>query len=274
MNAASTPKKGPCKSSLSACPLSGCAEPSSADGVENILKHHQPPVNEEKLSLLTVEDFIELQCQTDARFGKQTEHLKSSIKCPQRATSQQTSCKSYRAPSKAVRAECLTGFQLSGQGNNKKIGEGNYAQLTGFLAIAESTSGPPKANSSGESVNCRLKGTDNNDFHINVVSSPTSKEFDGVVVEMIPQERDAGWTLPKLKQAQKNKMQVRIRGHLMLDNKHRVNGLASDDIGGQPKRSSLWELHPVMAFDVCIQKKCSANSDTGWEALEDWKGGK
>ena len=244
--------------------------------MENVLKHRQPKADEGKLSTLTVADFIELQCQTDARFGKKTEHLKNGITCPQVPTSQQPDCASYRSPSKAVRVKCLSGFQLPGQPKNKKVGEGGYAQLTGFLAVAESKSGPPKANTSGESVNCKLTGTDNNDFHINIVSAPAQREFDGVVIEMIPQERDDGWTLPKLKQAQKDKMQVRARGHLMLDNKHRVNGDSRPDqvIGGQPKRSSLWELHPVMAFEVCTQKKCSPDSDSGWVALENWKGSK
>lgn len=266
-------QKKACKPSLSACPSSGCATPNSPDGVENVLKHHQPKADVDKLSSLTVADFIELQCQTDARFGKDTTgRLKAGLKCPKTATAQQPGCQSYHSPSKAVRAKCLSAFQLPGQPGNKKVSEGSYAQLTGFLAIPESKSGPPKANTSGESVNCKLTGTDVNDFHINIVSSPTATEFDGVVVEMIPQDRDAGWTLSKLKQAQKKKIQVRVRGNLMLDNKHRVNGSGKDD-HGQPKRSSLWELHPVMEFDVCTQKKCAPESDTGWEALEDWKGG-
>src|SRR5262249_8608897 len=50
---ATAPKK-PCKPSLSACPLSGCLTPDSSDGVENILKHHRPKADADKLSALTV----------------------------------------------------------------------------------------------------------------------------------------------------------------------------------------------------------------------------
>jgi hypothetical protein len=53
-------KKPPCFSSLGACPDSGCYEDTSAEGWENILKHHRPEKGEEPISL-TVKDFITLQ---------------------------------------------------------------------------------------------------------------------------------------------------------------------------------------------------------------------
>ena len=245
--------KKPCHPSLSTCPDSGCKDATSPDGVENVLKHHhpEPPDN---LVTLTIDDFQSLQDQIDKRFG-------TDAKCPG----------NYRSPSKPQRKHCLSNFKLPHHPPSVVVSEQDFVELIGFLAEPDSKSGPPKANSSGESVNCNLKGADNNDFHINVVAKPGNLEFDGIVVEMIPQDRDSGWTIPKLKAAQKQHLMVRIRGQLMLDNKHRVNSDKNHVIGGQPKRVSVWEIHPVSEFAVCPQKKCTAAS--GWVELENWKGG-
>ena len=239
-------KSPPCRASLSSCPDSGCYEASSAEGWENILKHNR--LEPQVATHLTILDFINLQKQTDARFGH-------TSNCP----------KSYRNPSKAVRRRCLSHFKLT---TRSDVSEQDYVELTGYFALTQSKSGPPKANTGGESVNCRLTGTNNNDFHINVVEKPNQSEFAGIVVEMIPQERADAWNLLKLRRAQNNRLLVRVRGQLMLDNKHRVNGDEAHNIGGQPKRSSLWEIHPVTEFYVCGKKVCAKDSD--WTPLENW----
>jgi hypothetical protein len=43
-----------------------------------------------------------------------------------------------------------------------------------------------------------------------------------------------------------------------------VNRVAQD---GDPKRASLWEVHPIYKFEVCPNGTCA---DGGWKILEDW----
>src|SRR5436190_4304915 len=63
------------------------------------------------------------------------------------------------------------------------VGEGSRVRLMGFLS-----DGTPHANN-GESVNCNLKTAAKNDIHISVTERKSGSEFEGVVVEMIPQDR-------------------------------------------------------------------------------------
>jgi hypothetical protein len=248
---AASKKQPACVASLESCPRSGCYKANTPEGWENVLKHHRTSADD--FATVTIKDFANLQKQADARFSDAND-----LGCPS----------TYANPSKNVRLHCLTKLKIQGG----SVSEQDPVELIGFLAKSESKSGPPKANVGGESVNCRLTGTTNNDFHINIVASPSDSEFKGVVVEMIPQDRSDEWVLSKLRAIQKAKLQVRVRGQLMLDNKHRVNADESDPIGGQPKRMSLWEIHPVMEFDVCTQKKCSDLA--GWVPLESWKAGR
>ena len=93
------------------------------------------------------------------------------------------------------------------------------------------------------------------------------------MVEMIPQDRPASWNSKKLKRAAREDRPVLIRGQLFYDNKHQVNGDAEHD-NGEPKRFTLWEIHPVTEFWVCIRadKKCgnSLAKSKDWKALKDF----
>ena len=66
---------------------------------------------------------------------------------------------------------------------------------------------------------------------------------------------------------------VRVRGQLFFDNHHKVNSDPNHNIANQPKRMSLWEVHPITAFDVCTKTTCAIDSD-GWQPLAEWKGSK
>lgn len=144
-----------------------------------------------------------------------------------------------------------------------KVSEGDLVRLSAYLVVAR--------DEGNESVNC--EGTDGLDIHINVGpkrDKPT--EYDGVVAEMIPQikPRPNNWnsqTLMKLKGKQ-----VLVVGGLTYDNEHFVNNDPTHKKAGQPIRISLWEIHPITAFYVCIANaECSADQTGGWTALADWK---
>jgi hypothetical protein len=160
----------------------------------------------------------------------------------------------------------LQSLQLS---TNKVVSEGDLVELRGFV-IKES----PRPKPAGpESVNCRLKGAANNDIHIPIVEDDEDQEFFAVVVEMIPQNRPASWNSKKLRRAAKEDRPVIIRGQLFYDNKHAINDDPELD-NGEPKRFSLWEIHPVTEFWVCFRadRKCAQNTfkKPEWKALKDF----
>ena len=147
----------------------------------------------------------------------------------------------------------------------RTVSEGDLVELTGFLIGLPNRPGA----SGAESVNCRLTGSRNSDFHIPMARHADDSEFEGIVVEMIPQGRNEGWTTKKLKNIAREARPVIVRGQLFYDNKHLVNDDQDDPKERQPKRFSLWEIHPVTELLVCMTatKKCTKQSQ--FEALED-----
>jgi len=63
----------------------------------------------------------------------------------------------------------------------------------------------------------------NNDFHLSLTAAANHTEYDGIVAEMIPQDRLAGWTLTKLASIKTLRLRVMVVGALFHDNKHVVN---------------------------------------------------
>ncbi len=142
------------------------------------------------------------------------------------------------------------------------LGEGSEVTLEGFVLIARQEG--------GESVNCgkNVPNTaDDHDIHISIVDTPGQEECSGVVAEMVPHHRPQSWTAKNVSAIAGQKLPVRILGQLMFDSSHSPcrNGTS---ISGDPKRSSLWEVHPVYEFDVCAQGTCS--SGAGWVPLEEF----
>lgn len=234
--AASSP---PCRQSLSDCPLRGCAKANTPDALSNRLKHNREPQGE--LTTLDFNDFAALQNQVETLFSGH-----------------------YAALTKPDRAR-LRNLQTP----HGTVNEGDLVSITGFIALKPASS-KPHANTSGESVNCRITGTGNNDFHISITPTAGESEFEGIVVEMIPQARSAEWTTARLRKAQTEKRQVRVRGQLFFDNHHRVNDDPQHPAGTQPKRFSLWEVHPITEFEVCTQSQCSEDSPA-WRPLEQFQ---
>jgi hypothetical protein len=140
------------------------------------------------------------------------------------------------------------------------VGEGSRVRLVAFLS-----EGKPHANS-GESVNCNLKREANNDIHISVTERKNRSEFEGIVVEMIPQNRPENWTSKKVEKLRGRVLL--IEGGLFYDNLHFANGDENNPIGGQPKRFSLWEIHPVTSVKVCKKataSQCDPNRASDWK---------
>jgi len=225
--AGAAPKKPPCAANLAACPTRGCEPAGTAHALMNQTKRAVPSPAEP--TPLTLDDFASLQDEADTRLGDKQKTL-----------------------TKQARAK-LKNLPVAGS----TVSEGDLVELLGFIVGLPNR---PSANTSGESVNCRLKGVPNNDFHIPIARRWTHSEFRAIVVEMIPQDRNAKWTLKKLLQVQSNGQMVLAIGQLFYDNKHHVNHDPENPIGGDPKRFSLFEVHPITEFRVCTATaaKCGA----------------
>jgi hypothetical protein len=142
------------------------------------------------------------------------------------------------------------------------VGEGSRVRLVAFLS-----DGTPHPNT-GESVNCNLKSEANNDIHISVAETENASEFEGIVVEMIPQDRPANWTSNEV--ATLRGKVLLIEGGLFYDNLHFANGDARNPIAGQPKRFSLWEIHPITSVKVCKMNtvsQCDPDRASDWTAF-------
>ena len=141
------------------------------------------------------------------------------------------------------------------------VGEGSRVRLMAFLSA-----GTPHANT-GESVNCNLKTEANNDIHISVSESKNASEFEGIVVEMIPQDRPTKWISMNVRKL-RGKLLL-IEGGLLYDNLHFANGDAANPVPRQPKRFSLWEIHPVVSVKICkkADNQCDPDRASDWKAF-------
>jgi len=141
-------------------------------------------------------------------------------------------------------------------------GEGKQVVLQGFVLTARQEG--------AESVNCEKKVADaasNHDIHISIVDAANNtNECSGVVVEMTPHHRPASWTAANVQSVAEKHLPVRVTGQLMFDSSH-TPCIGGTVVSGDPKRSSLWEVHPIYKFEVCPSGHCT---DSGWQTLENW----
>jgi len=144
----------------------------------------------------------------------------------------------------------------------EQLGEGNLVVLRGFVLIARQEG--------AESVNCGKSVPDQpayHDIHISVVPSATeTNECNGVVVEMSPHHRPAQWTAENVEKLATSHTPVRVTGHLFFDSSH-VPCSGGEGAPGNPKRFSLWEIHPIYQFEVCT---ANCDGDGAWVTLADW----
>ena len=224
----------PCVSpkTLNACTTNkptGCSPAGSAHGLVNQLKRTVPP--EGAPTTLTFDPFSQLQTAA-------VELVDQGIEIP---------------PAERDKIKSI-------ETTEGTVGEGSRVRLVAFLS-----DGKPHANT-GESVNCNLKTESNNDIHISVAETRTRSESEGIVVEMIPQDRSANWTSNKVGQL-RGKVLL-IEGGLFYDNLHFANGDANNPIAGQPKRFSLWEIHPITSLKVCRKatvSQCDPDRTSDWK---------
>jgi len=147
----------------------------------------------------------------------------------------------------------------------QKLGEGKLATFEGFVMIARQEC--------KESVNCGTTVPNEDafhDIHISLLEKPktaTTNECTSFVAEMVPHHRPAEWNSCNLDNIAKEKLRVRLTGQLFFDGSHVPCTAAGKPQGSNPKRMSLWEIHPIYSFEVCPSGTCETG---GWQKLEDW----
>lgn len=211
--------------------LTGYPDTSDA-GLRNMAKRHIP-VGTTPVTL-TVAGFTALQHDVDTKFAD-AHHTKTSFH-PTR--------------------DGLEGLPVSGG----TMSEGQLVQIAAYPNAVH-----PQGN---ESVNCA--GRDGDDIHLNV-GARNGTEWQGVVVEMIPQlQRPTGWDVATLERVARAKLEVLVMGGLTYDNEHLVNDDSTHPNGTQPKRVSLWEIHPITGFYVCAAGTCDPSTLAEWMTLSAW----
>lgn len=152
--------------------------------------------------------------------------------------------------------------ELIATSSGKKVGEGTVARLVAFVVDAHYSNV-----SKGEAVNCKLHGQESNDIHIMLGTTTSTSACNTVTVEMSPHFRPAAWDqLPSLNL----KNPVRMTGQLFFDASHKP---CKNGKGPNPRRLSIWEIHPVYAIDVCSNAtlvSCNVADDSLWTPLDQW----
>jgi hypothetical protein len=156
----------------------------------------------------------------------------------------------------------------------KALGEGQLVQLKAFVAGA--------TQEGDETVNCG-KDFDHepnkdvfHDIHISLVATqpsatPTTPEekdaleCPGIVSEMIPHHRPPEWTADNVNKVAGQHLMVRVTGQLFFDSSHVP--CAGKEVRTNPRRISLWEIHPIYKFEVCT---ANCNATGTWVALAQW----
>ncbi|MFN2482816.1 MAG: hypothetical protein ABR554_15275 [Pyrinomonadaceae bacterium] len=240
-------REGPCATSFDACKPSGCADADSdraaerAEALVNTRKRDFASVagaQERDAVLVTVADMANLQGEAQTKVGRASGAF------------------SLEERGRLVDLHAARGT----------LREGSLVKFAGFVAL--SARRPEVAGD--ESVNCGFTARAQKDFHIPVAARRGDTEFRGFVVEMIPQSRPAGWTVPKLKAIQRDRRRILVVGALFYDSAHRVNKDAANPISNQPPRVSVWEIHPVSRFFVCNKTRgaCDPEDPAQWTPLE------
>src|SRR6266404_467968 len=139
---------------LAACPAWGAENKGTSRAALNEVKHRVPPGTTP--IMLTFAELPELQRLADAG-------VKSGVTAK------------VSAKQRAEKLRDLTA-------GDHHVGEGDLVAITGFIG-GKSSANP------GESANCYLTGSNNNDFEFSIAPAAKSTPYEGIIGEMIPQGR-------------------------------------------------------------------------------------
>lgn len=168
--------------------------------------------------------------------------------------------------SAAKRQSVLHNVKVSG---GTTVSEGDSVSFAGYISTHRNI-----ACGSQESCNCDFKNSAKDapctqtDIHIPLVETADLPEEESVVVELTPRvpSLDAIRDAVSLGTIQSAKQEVLVVGRLFFDNAHIPNPTGT--AGSQPKRFTIWEVHPIAAFYVCQKgNTCDPSKLSDWKDL-------
>jgi hypothetical protein len=218
----------PCASSLATCPPKGCSSDPThkIDSGSNEVKN----VNNAELDSSSA---LDIDWNT---IKELQEYVAETLRYP---TGFGTSL------TKQQRAKLRT-FPTS----HGPIGEGTVVSLIGFVSETINPTNPNPHAGGAESCNCDLTDDNEIDWHINLGPSQSSDEYEGIVIEITPHHRLAGWSLDRIAQAGEQHTKLKVTGQLFFDNVHKIRRSFEENKRGNPARFSLWEIHPIRSIEV------------------------
>jgi hypothetical protein len=101
------------------------------------------------------------------------------------------------------------------------------------------------------------------------VPKPDGIQIQSFVAEPIPQGDNVKvWLPPGFMKLKEDKRRILVRGGLFYDSVHIVNTQQTGS--NQPKRFTLWEIHPITAVLVCTlsDNSCDPATLSQWTALK------
>lgn len=236
--AAASSSDEPC-AGFAECEPRGCTEPNSPKAIFNEAKR-RAPVGTTPI-LLSFANLSSMQDEIGRRLGLRSQNKDLS----QEERNQ------------------LRGITVT----NGTVGESTLVKIVGFIPAGDGLK-----SGAIETVNCRLTEAVHRDIHIPLVQTKTKTEFQGIVIEMIPQGRPVNWDLSSLRKARNEGRKVMVIGGLFYDNDHLVNKDPNHLLAGHSRRFTIWEVHPVTQFFVCTRANnaCSASNVSQWVKLEEF----
>jgi hypothetical protein len=194
--------------------------------------------------------------------AKQAQSRAKNNLCASSGPSQPVTYQDFKDLQAKASAQDLT--NLADRSPLTKLGEGRYVEYVAFIQEAHYSDV-----AKGEAVNCNIPGDDTNDIHIVLVQHQTDDPCLSTTAEMIPHYRPGSWTDKSLMTVRQHP--IKVRGPLFYDDSHTPCTGASRP---NPKRVSLWEIHPVYSLQVCrlldLDQCRSSTNASDWIALEDW----
>jgi hypothetical protein len=134
-------------------------------------------------------------------------------------------------------------------------------------------------------VNCYQPNNEDNDIHIALGASSDTQECESVSAEISPHYRPTAWSDIGNFETKKGNLYVpnptiasrlqaptyRITGQLFFDASHTPCTCDVTKCGGNPRRATNWEIHPVYKIEVCkAGAACVENNDEDWVPFDTW----
>src|SRR3954447_7069066 len=83
--------------------------------------------------------------------------------------------------------------------------------------------------------------------------------------------RPVAWTAESVNVVASAHVPVRVTGQLFFDSSH-VPCNGHSRVRANPARASLWEIHPIYSFDVCVTG-CGTDNPS-WQSVDQWLAGR